>query len=540
MNKISEVKSELIPTPSIFLAAKGLWGNRNGSHPLHPFPMLAYAARGKGVPRPPVSSAMAARNIDSSCSPFSKMKQILKNFGKMLAIVTLGTIFLNGPAIAADDQKVLVLADIHFSPFADCKGARNCPLVEKLNQAGAEQWAGIFSQYGHDNLPQNGQETNYALFKILLNQIQQQQPKNVLILGDFLAHRYRTLYMKYAHDRNRDHYNNFVINTMKYLTSAIQQAMPADGAIYPVIGNNDSFGGQDCAYPDYCVIANGAFFQALTKPWGALFRNSENQAQFTAEFPRAGYYEVTLPNTRDHIIVLNTVLFSTKAHGPDVDNEAQAQLQWLQQKLQQIADAKEKTWIIFHIPPGIDAYSSAKNFLGIVVAFWDSRYSKPFLNLVHQYSTEITGVLSGHLHMDGFVILDMKNGNNVILDTFVPSISPIFGNNPSYKIYSYSNQPFTLHTFATFYLNLHNSDIASKPNWQQEYNFSEAYQPTDGLVSGYQRMNSDVHNTFSAEYIQFYSVQTTSQPINQGKWNYYWCATNNLETNDYKSCLKTL
>ncbi len=430
-------------------------------------------------------------------------------------------------------DEVLVLADIHFDPFADCANNKNCLIAAKLNQANAEQWPQIFAQYSHPVFPPNGRETNYMLFSSTLQQIKVQQPKTVIILGDFLAHRFRSLYLKYTQDRNGNHYKNFVLNTMNYITNSIQSAMPADGSVYPVIGNNDSYGGKNCAYTDYCVINNGPFFQDLSKSWAGLFRNEDNKAQFTSIFPKAGYYEIILPNTRDHIIALNTVLFSNKAQGPNIELAAQQQLIWLEQRLKAINAANEKTWIIFHIPPGIDAYNTTQNLLGVVVSFWDFRYSKILLDLVNEYGTNITAVLSGHTHMDGFLILG-KNAKNKIIDTFVPSISPIFGNNPSYKIYSYSPDQFTLHNFAAYYLNLQNPQIG----WQKEYDFAATYHANDQLLTGYDKITADTANPFSLDYMDYYGVKTLSQPINRGKWNFYWCATQFLNKENYQTCLK--
>jgi sphingomyelin phosphodiesterase acid-like 3 len=431
--------------------------------------------------------------------------------------------------------QVLTISDIHFNPFANCPVTKNCLLVEKLNQAAAAQWPQIFAQYGGTSLPNYDQSTNYALFLSLLVQIQQQQPQNVIILGDFLAHRFRTQYLKYSHDNNRSHYENFVLKTLQYLTSAIQQTLPENAAIYPVIGNNDSYGGKDCAYPDYCTITNGSFYRSLANLWSGLFKNEINKAQFLDTFPQAGYYEIILPNTRNHIIILNTVIFSNKAQGPQLDHTAQNQLQWLQKKLQDIAENKEKTWLIFHIPPGIDAYSTSKSFFGIVIPFWNKEYMSQFSQLVHQYNSVITGVFSGHTHMDGFLILDLKNSNRMIVDTFIPSISPIFGNNPAYKFYDYDPASFLVKDFSTYYLNL-----SQKPNseWKKEYNFSAIYQTTGNLYSGYKKITRHLENPFTSQYQKFYSTDTLSQPINQGKWNFYWCATSCLDANNYQRCAK--
>lgn len=367
-------------------------------------------------------------------------------------------------------HQIGILSDIHFSPFTDCPSEKKCILLEKLNQSSIDQWPKLFTQYAGDQLPHNGQPTNYALFHDLLIKIQQQQPQNVLILGDFLAHRFRTQYLKYTHDHNRSHYENFIIKTLQYLTHSIQEALPENSSVYPLIGNNDSYGGKNCAYPDYCVIPNGSFFRAAAHNWKELFKDAANKASFMSTFPHAGYYEIVLPNTRDHIIVLNTVLFSIKAQGLHHDQAAHDQLVWLEQKLKNIAAAKEKTWIIFHIPPEIDTYSTIRNFLGIVTPFWEKDYLQQFLSLIHQYNANITAIFSGHTHMDGFLVLDKSNSNHVIIDTFIPSISPIFGNNPAYKIYDYDANNFEIKDFTTYFLNLKNKN--SKAEWEKEYSFS--------------------------------------------------------------------
>ncbi|MBS0350495.1 MAG: metallophosphoesterase [Proteobacteria bacterium] len=442
-------------------------------------------------------------------------------------------LFLFSLAAYADNSQITVISDIHFNPFADCNKRGKCELVLKLNQAPETQWPKILAQYSQNKLSAPHEETNYVLFQRLLQQLQEQQPNHLLILGDFLAHRFHSLYVYYSHDKNTSHYQQFTIKTIQYITDSIQKALP-NTDIYPLIGNNDSYAGRGCAYSDYCVIANGGFYKELSGVWSKLFKSEANQQSFLGSFAHAGYYDIVLPNSHNHIIVLNTVIFSNKAQGPDIDQEAKKQLQWLQDKLSAIAAANEKTWIIYHIPPGIDAYSTTKNIFNVVAPFWENDYSKIFYKLVHQYKDQITGVVSGHLHMDGFLLLDVNSSGNYIIDTFVPSISPIFGNNPAYKIYTYTPDEFKLHNFSAYYLDLK----AAQPAWQKEYDFSKTYQPKDGLSTGYQKVTVDRHNTFTANYIQFYAVNTESQPITGGKWQNYWCATRYLESKPYQTCLK--
>ncbi len=363
------------------------------------------------------------------------------------------------------ENKTLIISDIHFSPFAGCSNnSRICPLIDKLNKANADQWPQILEQYSPKTLPENGQATNYTLIRSMLAQIKMQKPNKIIILGDFLAHRYRSQYLLYSHDLNRNDYEVFVTKTLKFLTNSIQAVVPANTVIYPVIGNNDTYGGQGCAHTDYCTIANGIFFHNISKLWSPLIKDN---LEFSNTFSEGGYYQVKFGNSKNHLIVLNTVIFSAKAQGPNLDKAAQQQLAWLKSQLENIATQKEKTWIIFHIPPGIDTYASAKSFFSKVIPFWDPIYSQEFLKIINQYNSIINGVLSGHTHMNGSSILTTKEAaTNQVTDIFVPSISPIFGNNPSYKIYMYNNKDFKPLPVSTYYLDL-KKKVGALEDWQE-------------------------------------------------------------------------
>lgn len=367
------------------------------------------------------------------------------------------------PAVFAESTpapyKIMVISDIHFSPYSGCKNsAKVCPVVAKLNQAPASEWSKILENGSPKEFSQPHQATDYTLIKSMFEQIQQQKPDAVFILGDFLAHLYRSQYLLYSQDKNRQNYNEFVKKTFEFLTSSIQNSLPSGKIIVEVIGNNDSYGGPECKYPDYCMISNGAFLTDVAKIW-----------QAPDNFHQGGYYELTLPGTNLHLIILNTVLFSTKALGPNIDKAAQQQLVWLNNQLKTIEDQHQKAWLLFHIPPGIDSYATARSLFQSIVPFWKETYSQAFFELIKQYQSTITGVISGHTHRDGSLVLN-DTGNNKITDIFVPSISPIFGNNPGYKIFTFNKNDFKLQQVSTYYLNLTNQNNT----WQKENFFSQS------------------------------------------------------------------
>ncbi len=371
----------------------------------------------------------------------------------------------------------------------------------------------------------------------MLAEINQQQPENILILGDFLAHNFQSKYVLYTKDLNKKDYQQFVLKTLQYLTQSIQAVSPANTSIFPVIGNNDSYGGRGCMDADYCSETNGPFFKALTQLWAPLIRDKTNQKQFIATFPIAGYYAINLSNN-NHLLVLNTNLFSDHAQGYRVDAAANAETAWLNKQLAAYQKNQQKTWIAWHIPPGIDAYSTATNFFHKIRSFWKENYNHDVLKLINQYMDTIAGVYSAHLHMDGFLILGADKHKGTLIDSFVPAISPIFGNNPAYKIYEYDSKNLDWCNFSTYYLNLIHSSISQA--WIKEYIFNSSYQEDlkdCTLIAGFSKISINVDNPFTTNYLTFYNVSSNFKSLPKQAWKDFWCTINNLNIADYENCL---
>lgn len=453
-------------------------------------------------------------------------------------VLNLFFIAAHGAENASSLGQIMAIADIHFNPFADCTlTTKPCPEALELNKAKASEWPSILSKYNSQNLPSYGEETNYKLFTSLLSQIKQQHPENIVILGDFLVHHFQTKYVLYVKDLNKKDYQQFVLNTLQYITQSIQEVSPANSSIFPVIGNNDSFGGKDCTSPDYCSIANGDFFKTLTQIWAPLIKDKTNRKQFTSTFPIAGYYAITLPNN-NHLLVLNTVLYSNHAEGYQVAAAAHTQTVWFKKQLALYQKAHQKTWIAWHIPPGIDAYSTASNLFHKIKPFWNENDNQEVLNIINQYMDTIAGVYSGHLHMDGFLLLGVAENKQPLIDSFVPAISPLFGNNAAYKIYDYDGKNLNWCNYTTYYLSLIHSSISE--DWEKEYIFNTSFQNNlkdCRLISGFSKISLNVNNPFTANYLTFYNVSSHFKSIPKEAWKPFWCTIHNLNIADYQNCL---
>lgn len=401
----------------------------------------------------------------------------MKFLAKFLVII-----FIFSPFITFADQKTpehehyfLTVADIHFDPFISCeKAPRPCPLLDSLEKANYKEWDSIFEKSGNQQLSEIYQDTNYALLKSTLDQLkyvyEQNHPDFVLVLGDFLAHKFDSKFRHFSRDRSRTAYRSFIKKTMAYLAYKLRNTFPNDD-IYPVIGNNDSYTG------DYSVIPNGAFLKDTGFIWSELILNKENRQSFLETFSNAGYYIVTVPNQPDHkIIILNSVIFSDNPKSKSQKKAASEQLEWLQDELADIKETKNKVMVAFHIPVSFDMFPGVKSDFA-AKEFWEPIYIHEFENDLKQNSFNIVSILPAHIHIEVKSRIILKQFADVPVD-FTPSISPIFGNDPGFKLFTYDPDSFQIKTIHTYYFPLRDS----QPDWHKEYGLLKLWPKFDKII----------------------------------------------------------
>lgn len=459
---------------------------------------------------------------------------------KIINLVKISTAFILSSflllSIAGCGNKVmasmLAVSDIHFSPFGSCvNGSYPCKLIQQLQSAPAAEWASILEQYDTASPSQAGHDSNVALLNSTLNAMKA-LPDNyrfVLLTGDLLAHNYQQKFQQTTGDKSLQDYQQFVNKTYQYLQLQLQQAFPHT-SVFIALGNNDSYDG------NYYSNPNGQFYKNLAQTWQNLILDPNDRMAFEQTFPKAGYYAITLPTKTkktNKIIFLNTVLFSAVAIGPNIQTAAQQELDWLQQQLQAAKQAKQHVWLVYHIPNGVDAYYTISK--QATTMLWQPQYNEAFFKILNQYPGTIAGLITAHIHMDGAELIHLRNRGR-LTDTFIPSVSPIYGNNPAFKVYNYNPLSLRLNNYQTYYLNLPNS------SWALEYDFNKIYQPychPCRLLNGYSTINQ---TGWRAErYQKYYAVSTDSQYITQGYWlPYYWCALQHQTKKGYEQCVKAV
>lgn len=326
----------------------------------------------------------------------------------------------------------LTLADIHFDPFIHCQyqDKNHCELINLLEKTPEKKWPMLFNNI-NESPSTIGRDTNFILFKKILTKAKEKsdanQVKFIIILGDLLAHEYKRQYYRYAKNPREENYRLFVNKTFRFLDFYIKEYFKNQN-IYYVIGNNDF-------YRNYRVTPNEDFYNNIRL------------------FGKEGYYAVTLPNEKNiRLIVLNTVLFSNKAQGKNIDAAAKKELNWLDEELINANLNQQKVFIGMHIPPNMDINLSDRIHLFTLLKFWHLIYQIQFQQILKEAPPVVLAIFAGHLHQDGLTYLEMGMGkkNTLILQT--TSVSPIFGNAPGFKLYRYEIDPVKLIDYSAYFL----------------------------------------------------------------------------------------
>src|SRR5262249_34755683 len=116
-------------------------------------------------------------------------------------------------------------------------------------------------------------------------------------------------------------------------------------------------------------------------------------------------------------------------------------------------------------PPGIDVYASLDQKQ--VKTMWQDEYASGFAQMANVGL--VTASFAGHTHMDEF---RLPASGGFVHGT--PGVSPVFGNNPGYQVFSYSPSSRALLDYQAFFLNLGAGQGPDLP-WAREYGFQNAY-----------------------------------------------------------------
>ncbi len=450
-------------------------------------------------------------------------------------------------ARAPQQVRALLVSDIHFEPFWDPAKAA------QLAEAPASAWKGILTapatggrEQRFDELQRTcgarGPDTSYVLYESSLKAMQVAVPdaRFITLSGDLLAHKFHCKFNTILPQASAEEYRAFVRKTIEFTLDQLHEALPA-ARLYAALGNNDS----DC--DDYKLDAHSEFL----KQTGELVADQlpkAQQASIEATFDSGGYYAAPLPPPlkQAEILVLDDVFMSRQyatCGGVKDSAGASEQLDWLRAKLEEARRKKENVWVMGHIPPGVDPYSTLRKFRNVCTGESPEMFlsSDDLPNLLAEYGDVIRLGVFGHTHMDEMRLLrgsEASSAHGDVAVKLVPSISPVNGNNPSFTVAAIDTVTAQLADYQIF----RSSNLTGiDASWTEEYDFDRTYKEqlfsaktlaslTKGFVADVPAIKPP-----SEAYLRSYYVRDRSLELRL-LWPQYSCALSNYTAESYSSC----
>ncbi len=450
---------------------------------------------------------------------------------RSIAFVLLACLLLVGMTqrAAAATQEWLVVSDVHFDPFADPR------IVERLASAPALRWREIFSSQGPQPYANYGADTNFALLESALEAMRNRvnDPPVVIISGDFLAHGFRAKFDRLVRNHGDARYASFVDDTIRFLANEFQTAFPR-ARLLPAIGNNDSYCG------DYQGAPGSGFLASMAASWGGSV-GAPNPNAFAAQFATGGYYTVPLPAANAHAVVVNDVFWSAQYRnscGQATSDPGGDEAAWLTSTLHGLMSGN--VWIIAHIPPGIDPYATQRAANGSAVQFLTPHYNDVFVNALLSAPHTMMAI-AGHTHMNSFRVIGPDPSRPAVPMLVVPSISPIYSNNPSFTLLRIDDTNASVQDAQAFVLDdlpalAKNGRVAA--NWRREYDFDSVFGhgtiDASHLASVQNQILGD--DRVRRRFDEFYDGSSGRALIPDAQWHAYWCANVALSATAYGAC----
>ena len=171
---------------------------------------------------------------------------------------------------------------------------------------------------------------------------------------------------------------------------------------------------------------------------------------------------------------------------------------------------------------------------------WEPGYQDTFLKAVSNYPGTIAMTLAAHTHMDEFRVYAPGN----VLE-ISPSITPYFGNNPGFRVYTLAKDTLKPIDYSVF-----NYDLATNPlQFSKYYAFSQAYSMQGYLDASLTQLaselatNTEKQALYRGHYFSghSYSIPATNtfKQISDTDWPVYWCGVGNMAQQDLIKCVSS-
>lgn len=377
-----------------------------------------------------------------------------------------------------------MLSDLHFEPFFDpakFSELRSAPIAEWpaiLSKPDSATRLAAFSELQRA-CGVRGTDSPWPLILSSLHQAQQQEPAPlfVTVSGDLLAHGFICKVHRVDSSATAAEASAFAAKTVEFVVRQVRSVYPSV-PIYFALGNNDS------GCEDYFETPDSSFLKSVAASLATTLHTPEARTSLEASFPRFGDYSVMLPGAMHttRLVVVQDIYGSTHYRGcnnkPD-SRPAAEQIAWLRKQLTEARANGEQVWVMGHIPPGVDVYTTYHRYLFAPGEACNVKQPQMFLSsgvlgdTIAEFGDSVRLAIFAHTHMDEIKLLVGPNGSAVPVK-LVPSISPVNGNDPSFMVAQVSPQTATMKDYEVYA-----ATSAEGVKWNREYRYSDVYQLPD-------------------------------------------------------------
>jgi hypothetical protein len=287
-----------------------------------------------------------------------------------------------------------------------------------------------------------------------------------------------------------------------------------------------ALGNEDGACGDYGLTPNSASLRTIARAWAPLVNRHGAAPQFLRTFVHDGFYTARLPLPHLRALVVDDVFWSPRYRsgcGP-APNAALRSMNELDAALKQTPG---RVWVLFHIPPGVDAFSTAHLTHRLaIVPFLRPDMRDRFVGMLARSAEHVALAVAGHTHKFAYRIVGASGAHPVPM-LLVPALSPIFGNSASFLTAQVASDGSLRDVVETSYVNRH---------WQTIGGYRslgvDAFTGPQ-LVALQHRLDRDPK--LRAEFARLYDGGAPPE-INERLWSVYHCAATAFTTADFRAC----
>ena len=455
---------------------------------------------------------------------------------KLRILVWAGLLLFVRAGAFGQGVKVIMLSDLHFDPLHDPAKA------ERLATSPVEGWDAILQE--PDSALQaerfaalqvechaRGVDTDHTLLTASLSAAKSQSSGAafVTVTGDLLVHGFDCRYDKLLKDNAG--YAAFAEKTAVYVMRSVEAAFPGV-PVYIAAGNNDS------ACGDYRMDSPDKYLEATSGAEMAGLRDAAEAKRSAAEYGKDGDFAVMVPGLKKtRLLVLDDIYLAanyTDCGGQQSKAAAETELAWLDRELSEVKARGEQAWVIGHIPPGVNVYSTlAKG--GDVCAGAKVRLllsSDALAETLVKHADVVRLAVFAHTHFDEVRLLGGK-----VPMKLVASVSPVNGNRPAFTVAMVDPRTATLADYSVWEAS---NTTGVGTTWAREYGYRETYGEMDfsgaSVANLVGQLQADQGGTkpVSRTYENYFAPGMA--PVLGLVWPKYACALSNTTEETYKTC----